>query len=111
MLKINGKEVHLKKALPLTIGDWEDLEDIGVTPSTLGKGSYKLLRMFLTHVCNKANNEITANDVRSLTLEQMMELNRTIRELQDGERTDVPFSSPLTDSLASTVGLSETSEN
>lgn len=104
MITINDKEVHLKKALPLTLGDWEDLEDMGITPQSLKVPGFKILRIFIHHICHKANNDITDDDIRSLTIAQMDNVNSMIGSLQNDGKVNVPLSNSSTDSQDITDG-------
>lgn len=88
--EINGKAIDLSIALPLTMGDWEDLEDEGVTIDKLNndKGgiSFKTMTSFLLHICKKANDNVDRNDIRSMSMDTMHTLLEKVNPKSDGVR-------------------------
>lgn len=96
MLIVNGKEVDLSKALPLQLRDLRKLKrEHGIDFGVNGIGNdIEDQAKFLTVILQKANPEITEDDVDSLTLAQMNEVSR---EANTASRTaDVPSSASST---------------
>ena len=90
MIEINGKEVDVRKVLPLTLGDYEDLEGNGVPQSAMNNLSVKQVRIMVEHIMHKANAAITTEDVRGLTLHQMSEVQREITAGNSEDKAEVP---------------------
>jgi len=90
MIEVNGKQVDVRKVLPLTLGDYEDLEDGGVPQSAMANMSVKQVRIMVEHIMHKANAAITTEDVRGLTLSQMAEVQREITAGNAQDNAEVP---------------------
>lgn len=88
--EINGKKVDLGLALPLTLGDYEDVEAKGISQKDLVDLSFKHVRILVEHVLQKANKDVTTDDVRNLTLNQMKDLYKKINDLNGNEKPDFP---------------------
>ena len=78
-LKVNGKRVDLSKALPLTLGDLLELEkEQGGFVD--GEGNLRMATLsdtakMLGFVLRKADDQITEEDVRSITLPDIARFN------------------------------------
>lgn len=88
--EINGKKAELKLALPLKLGDYEDLEGKGLAQKDLTNLSFKQMRVLVEHILQKANAAITTDDVRSMTLDEMIALQKQINAINDGEKPNIP---------------------
>lgn len=88
---INGKEVDLEKALPLTLGDLEELQkqDLELIVRD-GKLSFSKLIDTFTYILRKGNPDITRDDVKTLNPkhEAMLALNKAISGKDAEERLD-----------------------
>lgn len=98
--EINGKKVDLTKALPLKLGDYEDLEGKGVAQKDLHSLSFRNMRVLVQHILQKANPEVTTEDVRGMTLEQMVEMQKRINALNESEKPNLPTFASSTSSQA-----------
>lgn len=58
------KKVDLSKIKPLTLGDMEKLEELGLDTANLDKMKAKDTIKFLHYFCAKADPAITEDDVR-----------------------------------------------
>ena len=107
-LTVGGRTINLRKALPWTAGDWEDLEtETGISPTRLSeRPSTKEIISIVHAVLKKADPAVTRNEVRTLELggPEM----RTVLDALNTQRVDVPFSTLSTPSPAPTDGPSET---
>jgi len=96
IVKINGHDIDLNNALPLTLGDWMELEKSGLTARTLSEGKVSDIVAMLHYVLHKANEQISLNDItslsmRSIIIQQVMD---AINEVQELDRpTLTPFTS------------------
>ncbi len=81
-ITLAGKDVEIEKALPLQLKDLRRLKrEFGVELGVTGIGGDVENQFgFLTVLLQKANPEITAEDVDSLTLQQMNDLSRAANE-------------------------------
>ena len=68
-VRVGVMTVDVRKALPLTMGDWETLEREGVTTGTLGDSGGHIAEKvrYLSYVLRKVNPDITVEDVRAMT--------------------------------------------
>lgn len=74
--EVKGKTFDLGKALPLTLGDWEDLENDGVTPDNLqGKISFRCLRIYMSLVFKKLDPTVDDAFVKSLSIDDLNRFN------------------------------------
>lgn len=64
IVKLNGKEIDLSRALPLKIKDWKALEKHGVNAQTAG--TFEHMAKTLFHVLHKADSSITEEMVEDL---------------------------------------------
>jgi hypothetical protein len=94
-ITVNGKEVDLSKALPLQLRDLRRLKrDFGFELGGLiGNDPEKQAGFFQT-ILQKANPEITPEDVDTLTLSQMHTISAAVGEAS--RVVDVPFSASST---------------
>ena len=102
--EINGKQADLTKALPLKLGDFEDLEGKGITQKDLSSLTFKQMRILVEHILQKANPTITTEDVRGMTLESMMGMQKLVNGINDNEKPNLPTSASSTSSQPSTAG-------
>lgn len=103
-LEIGGRKVNLRRALPWTAGDWEDLEtETGISPTRLSeRPSTKEVISIVHAVLRKADPAVTRDEVRTLELGGS-EMQAVLNALNT-QRVDVPFSTPSTSSPAPTDG-------
>jgi hypothetical protein len=88
--EINGKTADLTRAVPLTLGDYEDLEGKGLNLHDMGNMSFKQMRVLVVHILQKVNKEITDDDARSLSMDQTVALQKTFNALLNKEKPNVP---------------------
>lgn len=90
---INGKTVDMSKALPMTLGDWSDIqEQHGVGIADLGNYNMPAMCKVLFFVCHKSNSEVTMDDVRNIQISKVLELMKPINQsILGGEETDTNF--------------------
>ena len=74
--EVNGHKFKINGALPLTWGDWVDLENKGISPQlfeTEGRVQLKVGEIFIiaSHVIRKACPEITDQDLRGIKLHDL----------------------------------------
>jgi len=69
---INGKDVNLAVALPLTLGDWKKLELDGVNGDALkGSPSFSVISKMILHVAHKADPTITEDDIDTIDINEL----------------------------------------
>jgi hypothetical protein len=111
---LNGRHLELAGVLPLTLGDWQALKKLGVTPEILRRQEQDMdadiLSAYVVYVLRKADRKVTPEEVGALTMGQLGQLLKVVGELSkdDGDR---PFSAPSTPSPLPTGGASETSRS
>lgn len=74
---INGKKVNLGKAIPLRIGDWRTIkEEHDIDPTNLTKvmEDFNQLVKLCTYVIQKANPEVTPDDIDTMTFDNLFEM-------------------------------------
>lgn len=68
--EVAGKKFKMADALPLTWGDWVDLESVGLDPMRFEKPKVRLtlgeMMAVFGHLAKKANPDISTGDVRAL---------------------------------------------
>lgn len=78
---INGKQIDIRKVVPLTQGDLEDLEDAGIP---FGQQlTSKQINTMLMLLLRKVDSSITRDDVRTLTTKQAADISETIRKFSE----------------------------
>lgn len=87
-----GKEADLEKVLPLTIGDWRQLKQRGCDLIEMSSGGFDVEQVItmVTYVLQKANAEITEEDVLSLPGPWVTRLSEIVGEMSAGN-ADPPF--------------------
>lgn len=107
-LTVGGRTINLRKALPWTAGDWEDLEtETGISPTRLSeRPSTKEVISIVHAVLKKADPAVTRDEVRTLELGGP-EMQAVLGALNRQE-PDRPFSTPSTSSPGPMDGQSET---
>lgn len=94
-ITLNGKTVDVSKALPLQLGDLRRLKrDFDIDLSVGVSGDPDKKHGFYSVILQKANKDITAEDVDTLTLPQMTELANEVNRAS--ETVDAPFSASST---------------
>lgn len=88
--EINGKQIDLKTALPLTLGDYEDLEGKGIGQRDFESLTFKQMRVLVEFVLNKANKTVTVEDARGLTIVQLKDLQAKINAINGNEKPNFP---------------------
>lgn len=102
VLRVAGKDLDLAGALPLNMGDLEDLEANSVDMSRLTAGGTVHL---LWHLCKKLDKDITRADVRAVSVPDMA---RIMQVATEAAKSDPTSSSLSTSSPASTDGAAAT---
>lgn len=82
----NGKTCDLSTVLPLKLGDWKKLEQKGLTQDRLAKLSMTDLCELVFYVLNKANPEVTMEDIEQLTPAQIQPLADLISDEGQADR-------------------------
>jgi hypothetical protein len=92
VFSISGKEIDLAKSLPLTIGDMKKLKkEQGINLAKMSDGGIDIDDMsgLLYYICNKANKEVTVDDIDGIPsswLARVMEIFQTLQQ-----QVDPPF--------------------
>jgi hypothetical protein len=105
-ISLHGRTIDLRKALPLTIGDWKRLEQLGITDRTLREPSITTIATLVHYVLHKADPQTTMEEIDALPLTAPA-VQETLRAINQ-ETVDAPFSTPSTPSVAPTGGPSGT---
>ena len=85
---INGKHVDLRKALPLRQGTLEDLEDAGV-PFDGARMTIKQIGTYLHIILRAANPDVTREDVRAMTQDDIGGIASAVRKFQGAADADL----------------------
>lgn len=86
---LNGKDVDIRKSVPLDIGDLKALKKAGCDLIKLGdKLELEHLAALALHICHKANPEVTEADVDTLPLPW---LQRIAKAAGQANEADLPF--------------------
>ena len=91
MIKVNGKDVDLGKALPLTIGDIKQLKKTGVDVTRIKPGETMDIDQVLAlveHVIRKADATITQEDIDSTPINELVQWSGEIQRIMPGEPAD-----------------------
>ena len=84
ILQLNGKEVDTDRALPLTLGDIEDLQTAtGLKTDEQGNIQTKCIaeaKRMIHFILKKACPELTLDDIRLIPLRKLNELQAILRE-------------------------------
>jgi len=109
-VKIGDREVNLKGALPLTIGDWKKLKTQGVTIKDLGNTDIDDMSKIIYHVLHKADGSITMEDVDGIGFggETMGAIMKALSDSQNLEEEDESFLEQSTPSPQPTDGIAKT---
>ena len=79
LVTVAGKEVDMRKALPLTLGDFRKLKkNHNVEQKDLGGGDIEITVRFTHYLLSKANPAVTEEDVDSLTMEDLNTIMKTL---------------------------------
>ena len=91
VFELNGKTVDLRKAIPMTVRDWKRLKKDGVDLLAISTGEVDLdgLIKLVVYVCQKANPELTADDLDDMPGPWFTRVAQVVNEL--GGEVDVPF--------------------
>lgn len=66
---VNGLDVDLDRAFPLTLKDWRTLKSRGVTPHSLQQGAdADQIHALVHHILSKAEPRVTEADVDALSM-------------------------------------------
>lgn len=92
-ITVNGKDVNIVSALPLTIGDWRKLAARGLTDEALAAPTSETTFTLVFYVLNKANKDIVEDDVNSLPVKVFAAVAQQINKLakEAEEKIDIPF--------------------
>ena len=77
IVRLGEREIDLNKALPLTIGDLEDLEANSVDVNKLNAGN---LIHLIWHLAKKIEPLVTRDEVRKLPVKLMNELAKSVQD-------------------------------
>lgn len=105
---LNGRQIDLRKALPLVIRDWKALELQGLTTARLREPTISDAAAIAFYVLHKADPSVTQDEVDDLPLNDpaVLAVFRALNVAQEGP--DVPFSTASTLQVRRTAGASET---
>lgn len=85
IVELQGKTFDLSKSLPLTLGDWEQLEEDGIRPADLqGQPSFKKLRLYMTHVLRKVDDTVDEAYMKSLKVDDLNAFNKACNAVVGG---------------------------
>jgi hypothetical protein len=106
---LNGRQIDLSLALPLTVGDWKALKKRGITTEALQQQAKDLdpdvLAAYYFYILHKADSTVTEAEIDGLTFGQLGEIGQVFAALSQ-EALDRPTLPPSTPSPASTGGAS-----
>lgn len=75
MFDINGKQVDLAKALPVTIGDLRELKKTGIEINNAEvMRDPDNLAAFLLHMTRKVDESVTEEDINSISIDRLTEM-------------------------------------
>ena len=89
-IKLNGKDIDLSNAVPLTIGDIRALKKLGYDVLKLNTDTMDVDQIIglLKYVCNKVDESITEADVETISLPTMNAISRIMYAQREDE---LPF--------------------
>lgn len=109
LVHLNGREIDLRRALPLTLRDWKALEKQGININTLSATPHVAdVVALVTYTLQKADPTTTADEVEGLTFEDDA-VTTVLQGVRAGKAfLTSPSSTPSTSSPAPTDGPSTT---
>lgn len=89
-LTLNGKELDLSNAVPLTIGDIRHLKKLGYDVLKMDTANLEVDQIvgLLKYVCNKVDPSVTDEDIESMPLPWMNALSKVMYAMNED---DLPF--------------------
>jgi hypothetical protein len=82
---VDGKEVDLEKALPITIGDLRKLKKLGVSyPNTFDARDPDQAAAFILYFCQKVVPEITSEEVDLMDISDSLDVMNFIVRTKEG---------------------------
>jgi hypothetical protein len=91
MAKVNGKEVDLKRAIPLTIGDLKALQQDGVDLLSVRAGDVlpnnQVLKL-VEYVIRKADPAVTQEDIDATPFKELLNWGNEIQAVMPGGEPD-----------------------
>lgn len=70
-IKIGGREVDIKKAIPLTIRDWKQLKERNINLRDLSNPDVDTLSGFLLYLVQKVDPGATQEEVDALAIDEV----------------------------------------
>lgn len=107
LITLNGRDVNLSKALPLSLGNWEDLEAEGVSQNDMAKPTAKQVVTFVHFVLRKCDASVTRDEVRALAIDGP-EINALLEAVNSANVPKEKSSTPSGPSAGPAGGLSPT---
>lgn len=109
LVHLNGREIDLRRALPLTLRDWKALEKQGIDLNAINtKPRVADVVTLVTYALQKADPATTADEVEGLTFEDDA-VTTVLEGVRAGKAFSTsPSSTPSTSSPAPTDGPSTT---
>lgn len=107
-ITVSGKEVDLAQALPMTVGDMRKLKKVGVDyPGNFNTRDPDHVVLFIHYFCNKTGQELTEDEVDTLTLKEAMAVLHFLLSIPSP--VDRPTSGASIDLPTTTAGVQKTS--
>jgi hypothetical protein len=92
-LKLNGHDVDLQKALPLTLGDLEEIQKLGLIDDggEMNVAGPSNLIDLLHYLAHKADDKVERDSVRDIPINHMKQLGDWAQKaLAEDEKADRP---------------------
>lgn len=70
-IKVGGREVDIKKAIPLTIRDWKQLKERNINLRDLSNPDVDTLSGFLLYLVQKVDPAATQEEVDALAIDEV----------------------------------------
>ncbi len=91
-ISINGTSYDLRKAMPLTVGDWEDLDSKGVLEGDTIRQTVTASIDLVLQLVKKISPEITRDEVRNISIVDMREVAAAVQAViaEEADKVDRP---------------------
>lgn len=96
IVSFNDKKVDFRRSFPMTIGDWETLEELGcVKGGDLVVATTKQSIDLMLYLAVKANPDVTREDVRAVPIADLAGITEVMKTLmEDSENAIIKGESP-----------------
>lgn len=104
---IKGKTLDLSQAFPMTLGDWEALDKLGVMGNEIDLAKPTVFIAILLHLVKKVDDKMVREDITSIPMREIPKLTETLRFMMEEEASK--FSDPTSGtSLDTSISLVDT---